>query len=133
MFVENPLAPKASLPVVGDNDRQLNSGSSISVVSLQPVRPSDEPLLYQTFASTRADEMALTGWNAEQQEAFLRMQYEAQRRSYGMDMPDAEYSVIRRNENAVGRLILNRTPEEIHVVDIALLPAFRGLGIGGTL
>jgi ribosomal protein S18 acetylase RimI-like enzyme len=77
--------------------------------------------------------MALTGWNAEQQEAFLRMQYDAQRRSYRMQLPDAKYWVIRCDGSAVGRLIIDRTAEEIHVVDIALLPEFRKRGIGSTL
>ena len=77
--------------------------------------------------------MALTGWNAEQQETFLRMQYEAQRRSYLMQLPEAEYWVVRCDGSAVGRLIINGTAEEIHVVDIALLPEFRRRGIGSTL
>ena len=77
--------------------------------------------------------MALTGWNAQQQDLFLRMQYEAQRSSYLMQMPDAEYWVIRCDEMATGRLILHRTPEKIYVVDIALIPEFRGLGIGSDL
>jgi ribosomal protein S18 acetylase RimI-like enzyme len=77
--------------------------------------------------------MALTGWNAEQQEAFLRMQYDAQRRSYLMQLPEAKYWVIRYDGAAVGRLIVERTAEEIHVVDIALLPEFRKRGIGSTL
>jgi ribosomal protein S18 acetylase RimI-like enzyme len=61
------------------------------------------------------------------------MQYEAQRRSYRMQFPDAEYWVIRCDEVAVGRLIVDRTPEEIHVMDIALLPEFRAQGIGSTV
>jgi len=61
------------------------------------------------------------------------MQYEAQRSSYLMQMPGAEYWVIRRDEMAAGRLILHRTPEKIYVVDIALIPEFRGLGIGSDL
>lgn len=77
--------------------------------------------------------MALTGWNAEQQEAFLRMQYDAQRRSYRMQLPDAEYSVVRCNGSAAGRLIIDHTAQEIHVVDIALLPEFRKRGIGSSL
>jgi len=112
---------------------QLTSDASAPSIRLDPVSSADEPFLYRTYASTRSDEMALTGWNAEQQDAFLRMQFEAQRRSYLMQMPDAEYWLIRRNEIAVGRLILNRRPEEIHIVDIALLTEFRKSGVGSAL
>ena len=106
---------------------------SIAGIRLDPARPSDEPFLYRTFASTRSEEMALTGWNAEQQDSFLRMQYEAQRRSYVMQIPNAEYSVIHCEQTPVGRLIVERTNQGIHVVDIALLPQFRGHGIGSIL
>ncbi len=111
----------------------VSCGASISKISLAPVYPSDESILYRTYASTRIEEMALTGWTAEQQDTFLRMQYEAQRRSYRMQFPDAEYWVIRRGDSAVGRLIIGRTPEEILVLDIAVLPEFRAQKIGSTL
>ncbi|MGA8428977.1 MAG: GNAT family N-acetyltransferase [Candidatus Sulfotelmatobacter sp.] len=109
------------------------SAVSVPAIRLDPVCASDEAFLYQTFASTRAEEIALTGWNEEQKESFLRMQYEAQRKSYLMQIPDAEYSVIRCDAIAVGRLIIERTQKEIHVVDIALLPQFRAKGIGSAL
>ena len=136
MFEGRSSAPSLSglNALIADGDEgTLTFGISVPPLSLYPVRPSDEPFLYLTFASTRTAEMALTGWNADQQEAFLRMQYEAQRRSYLLQLPDAEYWVIRRHETAVGRLILDRKPEEIHIVDIAILAEFRGQGIGSTL
>jgi len=37
-------------------------------IRLDRALPADEPLLYQTFASTRTEEMELTGWSSEQQE-----------------------------------------------------------------
>jgi ribosomal protein S18 acetylase RimI-like enzyme len=133
MLVEKSLAPKLSFDPTSQADCPLTGEEGVSTIRLDRVQPSDEAFLYQTFVSTRTGEMALTGWNAEQQEAFLRMQYEAQRRSYGMQLPDAEYSVIRCDGSAAGRLILDRTAEEIHVVDIALLPEFRKRGIGSSL
>jgi len=122
-----------SLIVTTQAEGRLGSNVTSPLIRLDPVGPSDEPFLYQTFASTRSDEMALTGWNAQQQELFLRMQYEAQRSSYLSQTPDAEYWLIRRDEMAAGRLILHRTSEKIYVVDIALIPDFRGLGIGSDL
>lgn len=113
--------------------RDLGSVVSGSEIRLEPVCPSDEDVLYETFASTRAEEMALTGWNADQQEGFLRMQYEAQRRSYLLQMPEAEYFVIRRGDAALGRLIVERRPQEIHILDIAVLPQFRSQGVGSYL
>jgi ribosomal protein S18 acetylase RimI-like enzyme len=138
MFEDKSPAPGSCLVVAPEIEGESTSDKSscdvtAPVICLYPIDSADEPFLYRTFASTRADEMAFTGWSTEQQEAFLRMQYETQRRAYLMQIPDAEYWVVRRDETAVGRLITDRTPDEIHVVDIALLPEFRAQGIGSTL
>jgi hypothetical protein len=50
-------------------------------LDLQPLRAEDEPFLFKLYASTRRDEIALVGWDKPQQDAFLRMQYNAQRSS----------------------------------------------------
>ena len=102
-------------------------------IYLEPASHADESFMYATFASTRTEELAITGWSEEQKEQFLRMQFEAQRQSYLHDLPDAEYSVIRCGSTAVGRLIVERTPSEVHIVDIALLTQFRKQGIGSIL
>jgi ribosomal protein S18 acetylase RimI-like enzyme len=133
MFAEKALALKLSSAPTTEARNQPIPYIGVPAITLDPILASDEPFLYRTFASTRAEEMALTGWNAEQQETFLRMQYDAQRRSYLMQLPEAKYWVIRCDGAAVGRLIAERTAEEIHVVDIALLPEFRKRGIGSTL
>ncbi|MGA8765281.1 MAG: N-acetyltransferase, partial [Candidatus Sulfotelmatobacter sp.] len=133
MLEDSSLVSRHGLAEATQPESHRTSNVSSSLVTLRTAGSSDESFLYQTFASTRSDEMRLTGWNQEQQEAFLRMQYEAQRRSYLLQCPEAEYRVICCDEIAVGRLIVDRTVEEIHVMDIALLPEFRKLGIGSTL
>lgn len=102
-------------------------------LSLRPVSPDDEVFLLQVYASTRAEEMALVPWSEEQKQAFVRMQFDAQRESYQQQFPDAEYHVILQDGVAAGRLIVDRTDERILLIDIALLPAFRNLGIGSNL
>jgi len=136
MFDEESIAQESrqpSLAITADDNVGYRPVITSSDITLDPACDSDEPFLYRTYASTRTEEMALTGWNAEKQEAFLRMQYEAQRRSYRMHIPDAQYLVIRRGNASLGRLIIERTAEEIHIVDIALLTQFRRQGIGSTL
>ena len=102
-------------------------------LKLQPVQSSDEPFLFSVYVSTRAEEMALIRWDAAQQEAFLRMQFNAQRASYAMQFPNAEYSVITRGGEPIGRLIVDRSGGEILLIDIAFLPEFRGAGAGSEL
>jgi ribosomal protein S18 acetylase RimI-like enzyme len=103
------------------------------LISLRHATPEDEDFLYQVYASTREDEMALVPWTMEQKEAFLHMQFNAQRQSYRMQFPAAEYDVILCNNNPVGRLIVDRADEEIRLMDIALLAPYRNQGIGSGL
>jgi ribosomal protein S18 acetylase RimI-like enzyme len=103
------------------------------MITMRPARPEDEAFLYRVYASTRAEEMALVNWPVAQQEAFLQMQFNAQRQSYLMQFPEATYQIIRRDASAIGRLIINRTDNEILLMDIALLPEYRNAGIGTQL
>jgi ribosomal protein S18 acetylase RimI-like enzyme len=41
--------------------------------------------------------------------------------------------VILENDAPIGRLYLHRRPEDLRIMDIALLPEHRGRGIGGLL
>jgi len=102
-------------------------------LELRPVTVQDDPLLFEVYASTRADEMRLVNWDKAQQEAFLRMQFNAQRSSYAMQFPHADYRIIVQDGQAAGRLIVDRSGEHILLIDIALLPQFRRARIGSTL
>lgn len=102
-------------------------------ISLRPSATDDEPFLYQIYASTRLDEIAAFGWNEAQQEAFLRMQFNAQQRAYEWQFPGAEHFIILRDEELAGRMIVSRTVDEIRLTDITLLPEYRNAGAGTLL
>jgi ribosomal protein S18 acetylase RimI-like enzyme len=102
-------------------------------VSLRPAGPEDEAFLYRVYASTREEELAVVDWSDEQKEQFLKMQFNAQHTYYHEHYPDADYDVILRNGDAVGRLYVHRRPDEIRIVDIALLPECRNAGVGTAL
>jgi ribosomal protein S18 acetylase RimI-like enzyme len=103
------------------------------LAALRPATAADEPFLYRVYASTRAEELAAWGWEEAATEAFLRMQYEAQRRSYRTGHPRASFDVVLLGGSPAGRLYVDRNAETIHVVDIALLPQHRGAGVGTHL
>jgi ribosomal protein S18 acetylase RimI-like enzyme len=102
-------------------------------VRLRPAAADDEEHLYRVYASTREEELAPLGWAEAQREAFLRMQFTAQDRYYRAQFPDASYQVVLAGQRAAGRLYVDRRPDEIRVLDIALLPEHRGGGIGSAL
>jgi GNAT superfamily N-acetyltransferase len=100
-------------------------------IGFRPVRDDDLPFLFALYASTRAEEVAQTGWPEEMQRRFLAQQFDAQTRHYALHYADAERLVIEQDGAAIGRLYLDDDGEMIHLIDIALMPASRGGG-GGT-
>jgi ribosomal protein S18 acetylase RimI-like enzyme len=93
----------------------------------------DGDFLFRLYASTRADEIASVGWPAAQQEAFLRMQFSMQQRWYETVYSDAEHKIIEVQGQPVGRMIVLRGQNEWQLIDISLIPEFRGSGIGSEL
>jgi ribosomal protein S18 acetylase RimI-like enzyme len=107
--------------------------SEAAVVILRPVGPGDEDFLFCVYASTRAEELALVPWTAEQKEVFLRQQFHAQSVDWGKNYSGADFSIIEVEGVPAGRFYVDRGHEEIRLVDIALLPDFRRNGIGTGL
>lgn len=103
------------------------------MLQLTPLHPEDEAFAYAVYASTRREEVAAWGWDEAQQNAFLRMQFQMQRRAYALQFPAAEHSLIVQDGQPVGRLIVLHDDQAIGLTDIALLPAFRGRGLGSAI
>jgi len=103
-------------------------------ISLRPAVPEDQAFLLRLYASTRAQEIAGFGLGREQQEEFLRMQYNAQRRWYETAFPQAEEQVVELEHAPIGRMIVWKAGDgTATLVDISLLAEHRGRGIGGGL
>lgn len=102
-------------------------------LELRPVTLDDDPFLLSVYASTRADELAQVEWEPGQQEAFVKWQFEMQRREYDARFPDAEYDVIEIDGQPAGRLWIGRKDDEIRLLDIALLPEFQNRSAGTVL
>jgi GNAT superfamily N-acetyltransferase len=94
---------------------------------------ADAAFFAALYASTRAEELALSGWPDTMQEAFLAQQAMAQQAHYVQHYNDAEWWVLERNGRPIGRLILARWPSQHRIVDIALLPQARGDGLGSAI
>jgi ribosomal protein S18 acetylase RimI-like enzyme len=98
---------------------------------LRPATPADEDWQLAIYAGTRAEELALTGWPPAQCEAFVRQQHAAQQQHYRHHFPASICHLILAGGDAVaGRLWLDESAERLHILDIALLPAWRGQGLG---
>lgn len=113
--------------------KQNGDEEAFRALVLRPATSADESFLRTLFASTRAAELALINWAENQKEAFIAMQFNAQNRQYVMNYPNAQNSIILWNDDPIGRLLLDRGELEFTLVDVALLPTYRGTGIGTGL
>jgi GNAT superfamily N-acetyltransferase len=102
-------------------------------VSLRAAVPGDRPFLERVYASTREDELRLVPWSDEEKRAFVRQQFTFQDLHYRQEYTDAAFLVIEWDGRPVGRLYLDHRADEVRVVDIAVLPEWRGRGIGTAL
>jgi ribosomal protein S18 acetylase RimI-like enzyme len=102
-------------------------------IDLRAIVDGDAAFLYAVYASTRAEELAPLGWSDAQRESFLRMQFEAQRRDYWSNYDTSRFHVVVCDGASAGRLYVECRHDELHIIDIAILPAFRNRGIGSVL
>ena len=102
---------------------------------LRPATDGDAEFLLRLYASTREDELAAVDWPQEHQEAFVRQQFEAQAAWYREQYasPATTFDVIEVGDEPVGRLYVARWEREVRIVDISVLPAWRGRGVGSRL
>lgn len=104
------------------------------LVTQRPASPADQRFLLRVFASTRAAELAQIRGDAASRDAFVRLQFHAQAVCYRQHWPmsqDAVIEVVLRGAMLpVGRLWTDCRADSIHVLDIALLPEWRGRGVG---
>lgn len=102
-------------------------------IRLRPATDEDRELLFRVYASTREEELAMTDWSVDEKTRFVRMQFDAQDAYYREHYTGAQFFVIEVDGQPAGRLYLHHRPDEIRLMDIALLPEYRGRGVGGSL
>lgn len=96
-------------------------------ITLRPITPDDAPFLLDVYAQSRAPEMAQVPWNDTQKQAFLDTQFQAQHQHYQTEYPKASYDVILHDGVPAGRLYVDRRPDEIRILDLAVLSAQESL------
>jgi ribosomal protein S18 acetylase RimI-like enzyme len=98
--------------------------------TLRSVRPEEDALQRAVYASTRAQELASTGWPSAFCEAFIDVQHRAQQSHYRQHFPQALNQFILVGADVAGRLWTDLRPDALHILDITLLPEFRNQGLG---
>ncbi len=107
--------------------------AAVTVHTLRPITDADLPFLQAVYAASRAEEMAQVDWPPEAIEAFLGDQFRLQHQHYMNHYQGTAFDVVLVDGERAGRLYVARWEREIRLVDIALMPAFRGQGLGREL
>jgi ribosomal protein S18 acetylase RimI-like enzyme len=109
--------------------------SEMPDISYRPIAAAELPFLGRLYASTREEELAITGWPREQIDALLAQQFAAQHKHYTENYPGASFDLVlvSGSGEAIDRLYLDRRETEFRIIDISLLPEWRGRGIGGAI
>jgi len=101
--------------------------------ALRPETDDDIAFLTRLYASTREEELKIVPWSDAQKQAFLADQFRAQRVHYRRHFRDCAFGVIEQRGEPAGRLYLEPRGSRLHIVDIALLPEWRGKGVGTAI
>lgn len=102
-------------------------------LSVRMAGPADADFQRDVYIAGRWAELAVTGWPQNTIEMFLRDQHRMQTMHYERQYPDAWRLIIECAGVAAGRVILLGQGADMRIVDIGLMPQFRGQGLGGLL
>jgi ribosomal protein S18 acetylase RimI-like enzyme len=97
--------------------------------------PEDERMLFALFAEDKRAEFLAGGLAESLVRSLIQMQYRGRAMTYAARYPASGNSILIADDGTpVGRLLLDRgmacTPECWRIVDIAVLAAHRGKGLG---
>lgn len=101
--------------------------------TLRSYRPEDEEFIHQLYCTRRQKEMAMAQFTPEQAIAFLLQQSQAMHTHYQAHFSPEEHYVIELDGEPAGRIWTETRAEELRLLDVALLPKCRRLGIGKKL
>jgi ribosomal protein S18 acetylase RimI-like enzyme len=102
-------------------------------VTLRPITDADMDFLHRLYATTREDELKQVDWTPEQKAAFVSHQFHAQHQYWQENYTDTSWDLILGDGEPIGRLYVARWPDDIRIVDIALMPEHRRGGVGTGL
>ncbi|UFZ05730.1 GNAT family N-acetyltransferase [Bradyrhizobium ontarionense] len=97
---------------------------------LRLAEPGDEPFLRDLFRTVKGVQLAAGGLPPAMLDLVLAQQYGAQVAGYAAQFPAARSLIVLEQGIPIGRLLLDCGTQQWHVVDVALLPSARNMGVG---
>ena len=105
--------------------------SPAGMLRLRPEREDDRDFRYRLFCDSREPEFALLAPAAFAQ--LMTQQFHAQTLSYLGLFPQARFDIIELSREPIGRIVVDRPGTVVHLVDQAIVPPWRGRGVGTAI
>ena len=102
------------------------------VLTLRPERDEDREFRYRLFCASRQPEFARMLPPPVYQHVMAH-QFQAQTVSYRMQFPQARFDIVELEGRPIGRIVIDRPGDMLHIVDQAIVPELRGRGIGTAI
>src|ERR1700757_628832 len=102
-------------------------------VGLRAEQPADAAFLRRLFDMSRPLAAQLAHLPADLRDAIMQGQFHAQCQGHRAQFPQAQGFVMTVEGAPVGRLLVDDSGMTLHIADLALLPGWRGQGIGTML
>lgn len=100
---------------------------------LRPELPEDRDFSLRLYGVTREAELARVDWPPAGKQTFVEQQFQAQYQHYRQHYPRALFLLACHQGQPVGRLYLSPGETELRLMDIILMPEWRGQGLGRAL
>ena len=107
--------------------------SPLGPMTLRPEREDDQAFRYELFRVSRPPEWDMVQLDPQLREQLDRHQFAAQTSSYRTQFAKARFDIIELDGERIGRIVVDRPGNELHIVDQAIVPAQRNRGIGTAI
>ncbi len=102
-------------------------------VALRAETAADRAFVLGLYATQRADELAMTGWDQATRDGFVDHQFTAQNAHLALHRPELARLIVLVDGGPAGRLYVDRAVDPWRLVELALMPGMTGRGIGASL
>ena len=111
-------------------DAEWTVTSPAGQVRLRPEGPDDEAFRFALFCRSRPDDWSTSGLEPLLLASLMRHQFQAQTVGYRTRFPRAAFAILEQSGERIGRIVVDRAGDRIHLVDHAIVPSWRNRGIG---
>lgn len=107
--------------------------SPLGMLRLRPEHDEDRAFRFQLFCDSRQPEWYQVELDPAVREQLMRHQFQAQTATYAARFPRARFDIIELAHEKIGRIVVNRPGDMLHIVDQAIVPRLRNRGVGTAI